>query len=64
MAKLQMQIDDVLLAKIDELAKSMYLSRTATITMILANHINQQQAALGVMSDAVAKAIAEEKKNG
>lgn len=64
MKKLQMQIDEELLAKIDDFARSMYLSRSAAITMILASHINQQQAALGLVSDAVAKALAEDKKNG
>lgn len=51
MAKINISIDDELLAKVDEMAKAYYTNRSAYISMTIAQVIKQQEKMMDMVND-------------
>jgi metal-responsive CopG/Arc/MetJ family transcriptional regulator len=62
MAKVQISIDDELLKRIDEMAKTLYTNRSAYISMTMAQTIKAQEEAMGIIRQATQNAIEHKEK--
>lgn len=64
MMKVQISIDEELLAKIDEMAKALYTNRSAYISMTMAQMLKIQQDSMGMMENVAQKTIENSNKEG
>lgn len=64
MAKINISVDDELLAKIDEMAKALYTNRSAYISMTMAQMLKIQQDAMGMMETVATKTLNDAQKKG
>lgn len=56
MAKINISLDDELLAKIDEMAKAYYTNRSAYIAMTMAQIIKQQEKVMEIVTQTISSA--------
>jgi metal-responsive CopG/Arc/MetJ family transcriptional regulator len=61
MAKVMISIDDELLERINEMAKKLYTNRSAYIAMTMAQVLQNQEEAMGIIRQVTEKAIEDNK---
>ena len=64
MARVQLSIDDELLKKIDDMATALYTSRSAYISMTMAQMLKIQQDAMGMMETVATNTLNDAQKKG